>query len=109
MFADADLEAAIDGALFAAFANQGEVCSAGSRLLVQREIHKPLVQGMLKKIPKIKIGHGLGAGVKMGPSSRPRIARKSRATSRSGKEEGATLACGGKRPDGKEFEQRKLP
>ena len=35
-----------------AFANQGEVCSAGSRLLVQKEIHKPLVQGMLKKIPQ---------------------------------------------------------
>ena len=35
VFADADFEAAVDGALFGAFANQGEVCSAGSRLLVQ--------------------------------------------------------------------------
>ena len=39
VFADADFEAAVDGALFGAFANQGEVCSAGSRLLVERSIY----------------------------------------------------------------------
>ena len=39
-FADADFEAAIDGALFGVFINQGEVCSAGSRILVQKSIYK---------------------------------------------------------------------
>ena len=67
VFADCDLEAAIDGALFAAFANQGEVCSAGSRLLVEKSIHKNLVDGMVSKIGRIKLGHGLTPGVKMGP------------------------------------------
>src|SRR6185369_1296790 len=67
VFADADFESAVDGALFAAFANQGEVCSAGSRLLVEESVHKSLVEAMLKKIPRIKLGHGLKAGVKMGP------------------------------------------
>lgn len=66
VFADADFEAAVDGALFAAFANQGEVCSAGSRLLVERSIHRPLLDAMLQKIPRIKVGHGLTPGVKMG-------------------------------------------
>src|SRR6185503_14701575 len=59
VFADANLDAAIDGALFGAFANQGEVCSAGSRLLVEKSIHDRLVDGMLKKIPNIKLGQGL--------------------------------------------------
>ena len=43
VFADADFEAAVDGALFGAFANQGEVCSAGSRLLVERSIYERML------------------------------------------------------------------
>src|SRR5437868_2297006 len=45
-FADADFEAAIDGALFGVFINQGEVCSAGSRILVQKPIYKKFVDAM---------------------------------------------------------------
>ena len=45
VFADADFEAAVDGALFGAFANQGEVCSAGSRLLVERSIYDRMLDG----------------------------------------------------------------
>ena len=45
VFADADFEAAVDGALFGAFANQGEVCSAGSRLLVERSIYDRMLRG----------------------------------------------------------------
>ena len=45
VFADADFEAAVDGALFGAFANQGEVCSAGSRLLVERSIYDRMLAG----------------------------------------------------------------
>jgi betaine-aldehyde dehydrogenase len=105
VFADADFEAAVDGALFGAFANQGEVCSAGSRLLVERSIHKPFVEAMLKKIPRIKLGHGLGAGVKMGPLVSSAHREKVEGYIKIGKDEGATLACGGKRPSGKEFEK----
>jgi len=105
VFADADLEAAVDGALFAAFANQGEVCSAGSRLLVQRDIHKRLVQGMLAKVPRIKLGHGLTPGVKMGPLVSSAHREKVESYIKIGRDEGATLVCGGKRPEGKEFEK----
>src|SRR5947199_5111380 len=48
-FADADFEAAIDGALFGVFINQGEVCSAGSRILVQKPIYKKFVEAMTEK------------------------------------------------------------
>jgi len=105
VFADADFEAAVDGALFAAFANQGEVCSAGSRLLVDRKIHKKLVEAMAAKIPRVKLGHGLGAGVKMGPLVSAAHREKVEGYIAIGKKEGAKLVCGGGRPKGKEFEK----
>ncbi|HZU44474.1 MAG TPA: aldehyde dehydrogenase family protein, partial [Terriglobales bacterium] len=58
-FADADFEAAIDGALFGVFINQGEVCSAGSRILVQRSIYPKFVEAMSEKAKKIKLGNPL--------------------------------------------------
>jgi betaine-aldehyde dehydrogenase len=103
VFADADFEAAVDGALFGAFANQGEVCSAGSRLLIERSIHDRFVEAMLAKIPKIKLGHGLEPGVKMGPLISAAHMAKVLAYIEIGKNEGAKLACGGKRPEGAAF------
>ncbi|OGR47750.1 MAG: betaine-aldehyde dehydrogenase [Elusimicrobia bacterium GWA2_66_18] len=103
VFADADLEMAVDGALFGAFANQGEVCSAGSRLLVQRPLHRRLVDAMLKKVPRIKLGHGLEPGVKMGPLVSGAHREKVEAYIKIGREEGAKLLCGGKRPAGAAF------
>ena len=103
VFADADLEAAIDGALFAAFANQGEVCSAGSRLLVDAKLHDALVAGMLKKVPRIKLAHGLTAGCKMGPLISSAHRDKVEGYIAIGKSEGANLVCGGGRPQGAEF------
>ena len=103
VFADADFEAAVDGALFAAFANQGEVCSAGSRLLIEKSIHKRFVDAMLKKIPRIKLGHGLVAGVKMGPLICTAHRDKVEAYIKIGVDEGAKLVCGGGRPKGPEF------
>jgi betaine-aldehyde dehydrogenase len=66
-FADADFEAAVEGALFGVFINQGEVCSAGSRILVQRSIYKPFVDAMVEKARTIKIGAPLDRDTKMGP------------------------------------------
>src|SRR4051812_744573 len=105
VFADADFEAAVDGALFGAFANQGEVCSAGSRLLVESSIHKALVEAMLKKIPRIKLGHGLEPGVKMGPLISEAHRTKVESYIQIGRDEGARLVCGGRRPEGKAFEK----
>jgi betaine-aldehyde dehydrogenase len=65
-FADADFEAAIDGALFGVFINQGEVCSAGSRILVQKSIYKKFVEAMAEKAKKIKLGPPMERDTKMG-------------------------------------------
>jgi betaine-aldehyde dehydrogenase len=66
-FADADFDAAIDGALFGVFINQGEVCSAGSRILVQKPIYKKFVEAMTEKAKRIKLGPPLDRETKMGP------------------------------------------
>jgi betaine-aldehyde dehydrogenase len=66
-FADADFEAAVDGALFGVFINQGEVCSAGSRILVQKPIYKKFVEAMAEKAKRIKLGAPMERETKMGP------------------------------------------
>src|SRR6184192_1228247 len=66
-FADADFENAIDGALFGVFINQGEVCSAGSRILVEKKIYSKFVDAMVEKAKTIKLGPPLERGTKMGP------------------------------------------
>ncbi|HUG52140.1 MAG TPA: aldehyde dehydrogenase family protein [Vicinamibacteria bacterium] len=97
-FADADFEAAVDGALFGVFVNQGEVCSAGSRVLVQRPIYKKMLDAMVEKARRIKLGPGLDPTSKMGPViSREQMERVMR-YQELGKRE-ARLAVGGGRPE----------
>src|SRR5580693_4798939 len=66
-FAEADWEASIDGALFGVFINQGEVCSAGSRILVEKSIYKKFVEAMAEKAKRITLGPPLARETKMGP------------------------------------------
>ena len=66
-FSDADLEAATDGALFGVFINQGEVCSAGSRILVERSIYSRFLEMMTEKAKRIRLGPPLERETKMGP------------------------------------------
>ena len=66
-FADADWEAAVDGALFGVFINQGEVCSAGSRILVEKKIYSKFVEAMTEKAKRIKLGPPMERETKMGP------------------------------------------
>jgi betaine-aldehyde dehydrogenase len=67
LFADADFEASVDGALFGLFINQGEVCSAGSRILVERSIYTKVLDAMVEKAKTIRLGPGLDRATKMGP------------------------------------------
>jgi betaine-aldehyde dehydrogenase len=66
-FADAEFENAVDGALFGVFVNQGEVCSAGSRVLVQKDIYKKFLDAVVAKAKTIKVGSGFDRDNKMGP------------------------------------------
>jgi len=96
-FADADFEAAIDGALFGVFINQGEVCSAGSRVLVERSIYPKFVEAMTEKARSIKLGAPLDRDTKMGPLvSREQYDRVSE-YQQIGKSE-AKVAIGGGKP-----------
>jgi betaine-aldehyde dehydrogenase len=65
-FADSDFETAVEGALFGVFFNQGEVCSAGSRILVQRSIYPKFVEAMVEKARTITVGPPLDRTTKMG-------------------------------------------
>ena len=96
-FADADFEAAIDGALFGVFINQGEVCSAGSRILVQKPIYKKFVDAMTEKTKKITLGPPLERETKMGPLVSKDQYERVRSYQDIGKKE-AKLAAGGGRP-----------
>src|SRR5499433_4305919 len=66
-FTDADWEAAVDGALFGVFINQGEVCSAGSRILVEKKIYSKFVEAITEKAKRIKLGPPMERETKMGP------------------------------------------
>ena len=65
-FADADFENAVDGALFGVFFNQGEVCTAGSRILVQRPIYRKFVDAVAEKAKAIRVGPPMDRATKMG-------------------------------------------
>jgi betaine-aldehyde dehydrogenase len=102
LFADADFEASVDGALFGLFFNQGEVCSAGSRILVERSIYKQTVDAMVEKAKNITLGNGLERTTKMGPLvSREQLDRVL-GYQEIGKRE-AKLALGGGRASGGEL------
>jgi betaine-aldehyde dehydrogenase len=97
-FADADFEAAIDGALFGVFINQGEVCSAGSRILVHKPIYKKFVDAMTEKAKKIKLGSPADRDTKMGPLVSKDQYDRVRSYQELGKKE-AKLAIGGGRAE----------
>jgi len=96
-FADADFEAAIDGALFGVFINQGEVCSAGSRILVERPIYSKFVEAMTAKAKTIRLGAPLDRETKMGPLISKEQYERVREYQEIGKAE-AKLTAGGGRP-----------
>lgn len=97
-FDDADFEAAIDGALFGIFPNQGEICSAGSRILVQKNIFDKFVNAMAKKTQQIRLGDPMKRETKMGPLVSADQYKRVTNYIEIGKREGAEICCGGSRP-----------
>jgi betaine-aldehyde dehydrogenase len=100
VFADADFETAIDYALFGIYANAGQVCSAGSRLVVERSIADRFVAELVRRAEKIVTGDGFDAATEMGPLVSRRQRDRVEEYIAIGKAEGATLACGGGRLPG---------
>lgn len=98
VFDDCDMELTLDWTLFAAFANQGQVCSAGSRIYVQENVYDAFIKRYTEKAQAIKIGYGLDEGVQMGPLVSSMQYEKVKNYIQAGLNEGATMICGGKRP-----------
>ena len=97
VFADADFELAVDYALFGIFCNQGQVCSAGSRLLLQDTIYDAFVKRLVERAEKIKVGPGTDPETEMGPLISQAHMEKVLNYIEIGKAEGAKLLCGGSR------------
>jgi betaine-aldehyde dehydrogenase len=97
VFADADQDVALEFAMFAIFAGQGEVCSAGSRLILERKCADQFLPRLAAATAKIVVGDGLHPGTEMGPLITPQHMEKVLGYIESGKAEGAELLCGGQR------------
>ena len=105
IFADADLKAAVRGAQTGIFYGKGEVCAAGSRLLVERSVHDQVVEQLAENAKKLTVGDPLDKNTRMGAV----VSRKQQETVlgyvKKGVEEGAMLVAGGKaaKPNGKGY------
>ena len=103
VFADADFDVAVDYALLAVFLHAGQVCSAGARLLVEASIHDDFVEAVVQRAQRIRLGNGRDPLTESGPLISAEHRDKVEAHVAKALEEGATLRCGGKRPDDPEL------
>ena len=102
VFEDADLDEAVKGSIEAIYRNQGEICLAGSRLLVQESIYKQFLEKFTAAVRNIKVGDPLSEETNMGALVSQSHFETVDEYVRIGLAEGAKLACGGKRVEGLE-------
>lgn len=99
VFADADLDTALDFALTAVFLHSGQVCSAGARLVVEESIHDRFVDDLVARAKEIRLGGPFDESAESGPLTSAAHRDKVEAYVATGLAEGAVLRCGGARPD----------
>jgi aldehyde dehydrogenase (NAD+) len=97
VFADADLDAAVEGAYFGLFFNQGQCCCAGSRLFVEDKVHDQLVEKLVKKAKAQKVGDPFDPATTQGPQVSQEQCDRVLGYIEVGRKEGAKLLIGGKR------------
>lgn len=97
VFADADLDAAVEGAYFGLFFNQGQCCCAGSRLYVEEKIHEEFVHKMVQKAKARKVGDPFDDKTQQGPQVSQEQFDRVTGYIRKGQDQGAKMLCGGKR------------
>jgi 5-carboxymethyl-2-hydroxymuconic-semialdehyde dehydrogenase len=95
IFADADLDRALDAAIFMIFSNNGERCTAGSRILVQQSIYADFAQKFAERAKRITVGDPLDEKTIVGPMISQAHLAKVRSYIELGPKEGATILCGG--------------
>jgi 5-carboxymethyl-2-hydroxymuconic-semialdehyde dehydrogenase len=95
IFDDADMARALDAAVFMIFSNNGERCTAGSRILVQQSVYADFVQKFVERARRITVGDPLDDKTIVGPMISQAHLAKVRSYIELGPKEGATLLCGG--------------
>jgi aldehyde dehydrogenase (NAD+) len=92
---DANLELVLEGALWGGFGTTGQRCTAASRLIVHEKLYDKFVSGFVPRVRALHVGDGLDPKTMMGPSISAKQLEKVKSYVEIGKQEGATLACGG--------------
>jgi aldehyde dehydrogenase (NAD+) len=97
VFADVDVDEAVEGAHLGLFSNQGQICCAGSRVFVEQSVYAPFVEKSVARARKRVVGDPLEPGTEQGPQVDQRQMDRVLGYIEAGRSEGATLACGGRR------------
>ena len=105
VFADCDLEAAVGGTMSAIFMNQGQMCTAGSRLLLEEGIYDKFMKLLIEKTKKLKIGNALDYQTEFGPVISKEQREKALEYIKEAVKQGTTVACGGKIPKDDELKK----
>ncbi len=105
VFDDADIDKAVDAALHSRFDNCGQVCTCNERLYLQESIYDVFMSKFMEKVKAFKVGDPMNADTDMGPKVNAREAEHMYKIVEQAVAEGATLAYGGKKPEGKQFEK----
>jgi succinate-semialdehyde dehydrogenase/glutarate-semialdehyde dehydrogenase len=103
VFDDADVDAAIDGAMIAKMRNMGEACTSANRFYVHEKVHDEFAKKLTAKMSALKMGNGLDDGVTLGPLVNEDGRQKVMALVDDAVKKGAKVLTGGKKPDGAGF------
>ncbi|MCB9771273.1 MAG: aldehyde dehydrogenase family protein [Candidatus Omnitrophica bacterium] len=103
IFEDCDLETAVGGTMSAIFINQGQMCTAGSRLLIDEKIAEPFLRLLVEKTKSLKIGPATSYETDFGPLINVAHRDKVLECIKKGIKEGAVVLCGGKIPESEEL------
>jgi alpha-ketoglutaric semialdehyde dehydrogenase len=96
---DANLDLAIEGGLWGGFGTTGQRCTATSRIIVQKGVHREFVERYVERAKKLKVGNGLDESIEMGPAINEKQLQTDLSYIDIGKNEGAKMLCGGNRLD----------
>ncbi|WP_010521698.1 aldehyde dehydrogenase [Aquimarina agarivorans] len=105
VFADADIDVAVDATFNSRFDNCGQVCTCNERMYVHEDIYDAFMEKFMEKVKSYKVGNPLNRDTQMGPKVNANELKNMEHLVKVSLEEGATLAHGGKRPEGAEFEK----
>jgi lactaldehyde dehydrogenase/glycolaldehyde dehydrogenase len=105
VFADADIDAAVESALHSRFDNCGQVCTCNERMYIHEDIYEVFMEKFIAKTKEIKVGDPMLEETDMGPKVNKSELEHMEHLVKVSVEEGATIATGGKKPEGAEFEK----